>query len=170
MFRKAELLAWLTLTLLSQEAVSQLPGDKCGVYATWEGLQLNSPLIEIPCGQQGFAIWPAGFWRHRGIDVILQDTTLHLESQNIWGYRDHKGRLHRFRGKRHLRVEKHPGFVSYTCTSPILPRRYFSKKLNSEIHSLTSRKLRQVLVMEPVLAEKVHGPTSEKSHTQPGLN
>jgi hypothetical protein len=146
----------LLLLLCSSNVVglSQEAGYKCGVYATWQDVKMDNPYIEIPCGQRGYTIWPSGFWRHRGIDVILPDTTIYLDTKHIWGYRDHKGRLHRIWGKRHLRVEKHPGLIAYTCTSPILPRRFFSRKLYSEVFPFTPRKLRQVLEREPAIAEQ----------------
>ena len=123
----------------------------CGVFYAYEDYARARPNHAVPCRQEGYALWPVGFFAHRDLRVYQPDTTLFFPGEAVWGYIDHKKRLHRIYGRKHYRVIAQDGLVLYLLCSPTRIRYYFSKTLRCAPRPLGKRELLRAFQAEPAV-------------------
>jgi hypothetical protein len=123
----------------------------CGVFLDYEDYARARPSYAVPCRQEGYALWPAGFFAHRDLRVHLPDTALFFPGEAVWGYIDHQKRLHRIYGRKHYRVIAQDGLVLYLLNSPTRIRYFFSKTLRCEPRPLRKRELLRAFQDEPAV-------------------
>jgi hypothetical protein len=128
----------------------------CGVFRHQAEYLRGTPWLELHCARSDWHIWPTGFFRYRDVKVLDRGEKRVLQREQVWGYRDHLGRLHRIQDGRHFRVLGKEGFIVYHVNSPTGARYHFSRTLGSTILPLTRRHLRESMgdeLPEEVLAK-----------------
>jgi hypothetical protein len=131
--------------LLGAEVMAGGDDEPCGVFRNKVDYLRGNPVVSVPCKQAWQKIMPKGFFRFHDLEVAGKDSAMVFDRNELWGYRDHLGRLHRIVEGRYYRVMSKHEIVVYMIHSPTKVKYYFSRDLASTIYPLRKRYLKEVL-------------------------
>ncbi len=139
--------------LLAQSYINA--NDSAGIYLTYKDFEIGKLVNGFKPYQKNYTLWPKGFFKNKDVELKTPDTTTMHKRSDIWGYKDHKGRLIRVFNNKHYKILCDKGLIIYIIYSPVRSSYHFSKTLNDPIYRLSNNNLAVVFADNPDLLLRI---------------